>query len=306
MANNNEQSKNKSSFQGGAKLKNILQKGAENRAKKEEGEVDLTIKNLEPKDLKQENLTHDNQGANKKFLFDNNLNGKKPKNLSGQYSKINFEPNQDSDEIEEGFSVGREILRKIFHLILLSFPAFYYFLGQELALKIIAPAAIVVVSFDYLRSKSNVINRIFLFCFGAIMRQKEKDNTRLTGTSYALIAAVIIFLLVKEEIIIASFLILAICDLAASLIGKSIKSRPFYEKSLAGSVAFYIFGILIVFLVGSVYNLGIFYYIFAIIALFFTTIIEARPSLLKIDDNFTIPFTFAFLMSIFDLMWNII
>ena len=34
-----------------------------------------------------------------------------------------------------------------------------------------------------------------------------------------------------------------------------------------------------------------------------TTIIEARPRLLRLDDNLTIPLTFSFIMFIFNLIW---
>lgn len=204
----------------------------------------------------------------------------------------------------EEFSLAREFLRKLFHIILLALPIGYYHFGKQEMLKIITPIFLVILFFDYFRRKNEFIKKIFNAIFGVILRAKEEG--KLSGASFAFAAAVIIFSFAKTEIAIASFLILAICDLSASLIGKSIKSRPFFEKSLAGSLSFYIFGVLILLIIGSHFSLNILFYIFALFSLSMTTIVEARPSLIKIDDNFSIPISFAFFMTVFDLIWGVI
>lgn len=198
----------------------------------------------------------------------------------------------------------QEILRKIFHLGLILLPFLYVELGKWQFLQILLPLTIIISIFDYFRRKNDQINQIFTKIFSVILRPKEKNQ--LTGLSNALIAASIIFLLCKKEIAVLAFLILAFCDLAAAIFGRAIKSEKFFEKSFAGAAAFLITGILVLIFAGKALNIGIFFYFFALISLFAAAIIESRPNLLKIDDNFTIPATFAALMTFFDLIWHLI
>ncbi len=204
----------------------------------------------------------------------------------------------------DNFSIAKEIMRKSFHLLLLLVPFLYYQLGKWDFLKIVTPLAIAAITLDYYRHKNDKIKLIFEKIFGNILRDKERQEGQFNGTSYALGASVLLALVCPEPIFITSFLILSISDLMASLVGKSIVSKPFFEKSVAGSVAFYISGLLVIFICGAAFELSILFYVFAIFALFCTTVIEARPSLFDLDDNFSIPASFAILMSAFDLIWN--
>ncbi len=203
------------------------------------------------------------------------------------------------------FSLPRELARKTFHIFLLTLPLGYYLLGRWNALKIIAPITAIIFLLDYYRGKNKTIEAIFNKMFGIILRQKEQKD-QLLGITWTFLSACAIFLLCEKEIAIISFLILAICDFLAAIVGKTIKSKPFFEKSFAGSCAFYISGVIILFASVAFFNLGFWFFFFALFALFATTIIEARPSYFSIDDNFTIPVSFAAIMTIFDLMWNII
>lgn len=213
--------------------------------------------------------------------------------------------NQFTQNHEE-FSLAKELSRKIFHLLLLLIPFGYSIFGKIMMLKIIFPLMLIILFVDYLRHKNEIIKNCFNKVFSAILRKKESEENKFCGASFAFVAAFLIILFAKKEIAIISFLILAICDASASLIGKSIKSKPFFDKSLAGSIAFYLSGVLIVIICGSAFNLGLLFYIFAFISLFITTIVEARPNLVKIDDNFSVPFAFAVSMTFFDLIWSII
>lgn len=204
------------------------------------------------------------------------------------------------------FSLVREFARKGFHLILLAFPIGYYLLGKWEMLKILAPITLIVVGVDYFRSKNETLANIFNKVFSIILRQKEQEKGKFCGASFALVAALLVFLLAKKEIAITAFLILAVCDLAASLVGKSIKSNAFYEKSVAGSTAFFISGIITLIVAGQFLSVGFWFYFFAFFALFVAMVLEARPSYLGIDDNFTIPVSYSVVMILFDLMWHIV
>ncbi len=200
----------------------------------------------------------------------------------------------------------QEIYRKIFHLSMLVFPILYYNLGKWDFLKIIAPLTVAVFLVDYYRHKNDKIKIIFEKYFSIILRQKELETGKLCGATYTMLAACLLALCFKEPIVVTSFLILAICDACASIVGRAFASGPFFEKSVAGSAAFYVSGLIILFFCGAFFDVSLWFYLFGFFALFCTTVIEARPSFLNIDDNFTIPISFALIISAFDLIWGIV
>lgn len=201
-------------------------------------------------------------------------------------------------------SINREISRKLFHLLILIFPAMFYFLGRWESLAIIAPIALLVLATDHYRSKYPGLQIYFKRFFGKILRPHEFDGGKFCGATWALLAATLVFLICQEEIAVTAFAILAICDTFAAIIGRTIASKPFFEKSTAGSLAFYISGLLVIFFCGAIFHSRLWFYLFGFFALFCSTIIEARPSFFNVDDNFSVPVSFAAVMTAFDLIWN--
>lgn len=202
------------------------------------------------------------------------------------------------------FSFNQELGRKLFHLLILLFPFAFYELGRKQTLIIVLPLTLIVVAIDYYRKKNATLQLIFEKFFKVILREKELKGETLCGASWMLLAASSIFLICSAEIAVSAFVILAISDSLAAIIGKSVSSKPFFEKSTAGSIAFYVSGLLVLFVCGAIFDSRLWFYLFGFFALFCATIIEARPSFLGIDDNFSIPVSFALIMTIFDLMWN--
>lgn len=201
-------------------------------------------------------------------------------------------------------SLKIESYRKFLHFLLILIPVFYLLFGKWPTTFILAPVTVFVVALDYMRRRSTEINVFFNKIFGFILRDHEKNGEKLCGASYVFIGATINFFLFKPEIAVCGFLILAISDALAALIGKAVPSRPFFEKSLAGSAAFFISALVILIVCGISFDAGAWYYIFGVFAVFFVTIIEARPSFVGIDDNLLIPLVFAVEMSFFDIVWN--
>ncbi len=201
-------------------------------------------------------------------------------------------------------SIKDEIYRKIFHLLLILVPVGYYFLEKWKLLAILIPISIIVISLDFYRRKNQKIQSYFIKIFGPILREHKIEQNKFCSASYACFAITIMFLLFKSEIAILGTFILIICDSAAAIIGRNFQSEPFFEKTLYGSAAFFISGILVLIACGSHHNFKASLYIFGLFSLFVATMIEARPGLLNIDDNFTAPFSFTLTLSIFDLIWN--
>lgn len=202
------------------------------------------------------------------------------------------------------FSFGREVSRKLFHLILLVFPFMLYKLGRWEALMFIAPATLLVLAVDYYRHKNDKLKFYFEKCFKTLLRDHEITGEHFCGATWALLAATLVFLVSSTEIAVTAFVILAISDTCAAIIGKSYPSKPFFEKSSLGSAAFYISGLIVLFACGAFFDSGVWFYLFGFFALFCATIIEARPSFFNVDDNFSVPVSFASVMTAFDLIWN--
>lgn len=179
-------------------------------------------------------------------------------------------------------SFGREISRKLFHLLILVFPLMFLELGRWRALYIIAPLTLIVLAADYYRRKYPKIQLYFTKVFGSILRPHELTGEHFCGATWALLAASLIFLTCTKEIVVTSFAILAISDTLAAIIGRSYPSRPFFEKSQLGSAAFYISGLIVLFVCGGTLDSRLWFYLFGFFALFCATIIEARPSFLAL------------------------
>ncbi len=201
-------------------------------------------------------------------------------------------------------NLTNEICRKFLHLLLILIPIGYCQFGKWTSLLILSPVAITIISMDYLRRKNPKIKIIFAKIFRPILREHELDGEKFCGASWVFLAACVNFFLFKEEIAVTAFVILVISDALAALVGKSFPSQPFFEKSFSGSAAFFISGFVILLSCGAIFDSRIWFYLFGFFALFCVTVIEARPSLIKIDDNFTIPIAFSSIMTFFDIIWS--
>lgn len=93
-----------------------------------------------------------------------------------------------------------------------------------------------------------------------------------------------------KPIAITAMLIVVFCDTMAALIGKNYGQNYIGTKTVEGGIAFFLTGIFVIMftpkLTGELTE-----YFAAFTALSITTIVEILPT--KIDDNITIPFTFA-------------
>jgi dolichol kinase len=199
-----------------------------------------------------------------------------------------------------------EVQRKIFHILTIAWlPILYIFLAKKTILLIIYPIATAIIAADFYRHKIDVVGKIFHSVFGHILREEELEENSWTGATFMALSAVITFTLFPKNIAVCAFLILAVSDCLAALVGKKMESKEFFEKSVAGSIAFGISAFTILITCGIFTNQSVAYYLFGTFAVFATTIIEARPSFLDLDDNFTIPLSFSIIMMFFALVWDL-
>lgn len=201
-------------------------------------------------------------------------------------------------------SLRNELYRKILHFFLILVPVAYCYLGKWNSLAIFASISTVVVSLDYMRSRSPKIKIIFEKVFGVILRSHELEGGKLCGASYVAIATCVNFLFFKKEIAVTGFTILVISDAMAAIVGRNFPSGQFFEKSIAGATTFFVTGLIVLITCGMMFHVKPWFYVFGLLALFAVTIVESRPSLFQIDDNLTIPLGFSIIMTMFDVMWN--
>lgn len=201
-------------------------------------------------------------------------------------------------------SLIKEIQRKSFHMLLVIVPIIFYNYGKNIGLAIFMPITAVLVWLDYSRRNNDSIQNLFVKFFGKIMRDHEMQDRKLCGASFVGLAICFNFLLMPMPIAITGFLILVFSDSLAALVGKSVVSQPFFEKSFAGSIAFFVSGLIIMIAVGIHYELKFLFYFFGFFCTLFVCVLEARPSIFNIDDNFLIPTAFSVSMIIFNLLWS--
>jgi len=210
------------------------------------------------------------------------------------------------NQIKNNMTVSREILRKLFHLLAFLIVVAFYKLGKENFAKFFIPITMLVVAIDYSRCKISILNKATSSIFSLIMRDKELHEKKLSGMSWLFLSASFNFALFEPVIAITGFCILIFADSIAAVIGKSIKSPKFFQKSLAGSIAFLVVSIAIIIAIGLIFKCRPSFFFFAILVAIYITYLEAYPALFNIDDNFLIPIAFGISMTMLNFMWHIV
>lgn len=188
-----------------------------------------------------------------------------------------------------------EVARKSIHLTSLSIPVIYYFIERDVALSILVPITFAFLTVDLLRYYHAPTAALFYKVFGFMLRKHEQDgnNKRLNGATNVLIAATLCITLFPKLIVLTSFSILIVSDTFAALIGRKFGKRKFLKKSVEGSLAFFLFALLVVAITPKVEYSPIEYFIGAIASIV-GTVVEAGSW--KIDDNLSIPFSVGIVM----------
>ena len=189
---------------------------------------------------------------------------------------------------------NNEIYRKLIHLASSAIPFFYFYYSKNLVLAVLIPLTIIFLIIDFLRIKNKNVKRFYNICFKSITRSKEE--TSFTGASYVLIASVFSILIFDKKIAIISLLIMTISDTMAAIIGRRYGKVKINTKTLEGSIAFFLFSLIIVSFFDGVIL------VVAFIAILLTTLAELFLN--DINDNLTIPTVFGGSYSMLVLLFN--
>ena len=186
-----------------------------------------------------------------------------------------------------------EIKRKLFHLCSIVFPIIYIFttkITMGMALAIIAGLTLYLdISRHYNSKIKGVVDK---FLGNLLRRQEQSGNFRLSGASYMALGLFLSCLLFPRNLTITSWLVLIVADSVASIMGMRFGTPLFNEKSYIGAVSFFVSAIFVSIL--SYFAIGYSTsFIIIIISSFLTTLVEFFAKQININDNLSIPITYA-------------
>lgn len=148
-----------------------------------------------------------------------------------------------------------ELRRKSLHLAGLIIPLAYVWVGEGPILVLLGIGSLLGVVGQILQVRSVWFNRRIDELFGSMMRSGERtavgDPLTLNGATWMAIAAFLTFLCFPRTIGIAAFTLAVVCDTAAALIGIRFGRHTIgsTRKTLEGSAAFLVSGLLVVALI---------------------------------------------------------
>lgn len=140
-----------------------------------------------------------------------------------------------------------EVPRKILHVSIGFLTIFLYCTGRQADQihPVLLTMLIPIAATDFIRHKYWQVNRFYIRCLGAFMRESEVDGWN--GVISYLLGAWIVLRFFPKDIGVMSVLLLSWCDTAASTFGRlwgHLTPRVRKGKSLAGSIAACVTGII--------------------------------------------------------------
>jgi dolichol kinase len=177
-----------------------------------------------------------------------------------------------------------ELARKAIHLTSALCPLIYLGISRQLMLGLAVPVMLLFLGIDWLRRKHARFRALYDRFLGQMMRTDEQKQ--FCGASFVMIAVVLCTFLYPKPIAVAALFILSISDSLASLVGRAIGGPSWFGKSLAGSGAFLLSALIIVW--RCVPESPVAGVAGAVVA----TVVEALPlrvGRVRVDDNLSVP-----------------
>ncbi len=144
-----------------------------------------------------------------------------------------------------------EITRKSIHLSSLVIPLSVLFLPRQVIIIILSCLLVFSLAVEWARFKWPWFSQIFYRLVGKLLRKHEFHH--LTGATFIFISALVAMIFFEDWIVMVALLFLNISDAFGALAGRTW-GRHFYMegRSIEGSLAFVISGLLIILLVPNV------------------------------------------------------
>lgn len=137
--------------------------------------------------------------------------------------------------------------RKILHVSIGFITIFLYCTGRQLSQihPVLLAMLIPIAATDFIRHRYWQVNRFYIRCLGALMRESEVDGWN--GVISYLLGAWLVLGFLPKDVAVMSVLLLSWCDTAASTFGRLWGHRTWRVrkgKSLAGSIAACVTGVI--------------------------------------------------------------
>lgn len=192
-------------------------------------------------------------------------------------------------------SYHSELGRKSIHLSSLGIPAVYLNIDHVTGIGILLAMTLVSLVIDVARYYHTPTRLLLTRLVGPLLRAHEADQGKftLTGATWVLIAATLTLGAFPTIVGVTAFTVLIVSDTSAALLGRRFGRRPFLDKSLVGTLAFAISGMAVVVFYGLLYQMPMAYLAWGAVASVVSSVVEAGSVRLHMDDNITIPFSFA-------------
>ncbi|MGH2574937.1 MAG: diacylglycerol/polyprenol kinase family protein [Ignavibacteria bacterium] len=198
----------------------------------------------------------------------------------------------------QALSLKGEFFRKIIHISSSIIPIGYYFLNKEIVLSILIPILVLMLIFEILKYKYDFVYDLYLKWFKIMLRDHElrRGKVRINGASWLLLADVLCIIIFPKLIAITGMLLLSLSDSFSAIFGRIFGKKQFVpNRSFAGSLAFFMVGIIIAFITPKYFYISKEYLLYAAVV-FITTIVDTLN--LPVDDNFAIPIVSSSLLYI--------
>lgn len=186
-----------------------------------------------------------------------------------------------------------ELARKSIHLASAALPLLYWGTNLYVMLCAVVPLLLLSLIMEWLRHTRGPSQGWLQGFAGHLFRPTERFT--LSGSTYVMLANLVVPLLFLKEHAVAALLMMSISDAVASLVGRRVQGALLGGKSLAGSAAFFGTALLIVALIVPGRPLT------GLVGALVATVVEAVPLRwggLRIDDNLTIPLAAATAMTL--------
>ncbi len=184
-----------------------------------------------------------------------------------------------------------EVARKTIHLSSLSIPVIYYFISREVALLLLVPLFTGFFLVDLLKNFYAPVSTWYHRTFDAMLRTHELEKKPyLNGATHITLGALLLVIFFPKIIVITTFSMVSISDTFAAIIGKAFGKHRFGEKSIEGSIAFFLSALIIIAIVPE---LNIVIGLVMAITATLTETFLVRIGNLKVDDNLSIPLVSA-------------
>ncbi|KAI0479352.1 hypothetical protein GGR56DRAFT_374050 [Xylariaceae sp. FL0804] len=139
-----------------------------------------------------------------------------------------------------------EVPRKVLHVSIGFFVYWLYVSGTQpsAVTPFLMGALVPIASVDFLRHKYPSLNRFYVRCLGALMRESEYAGWN--GVIFYLLGAWIVLRFFPKDVSVVAVMLLSWCDTAASTFGRlygRYTPRLRRGKSLAGSLAAFLVGV---------------------------------------------------------------